>query len=451
MAINGTDGNDELVTTASGDTLNGRAGNDLLLATFALSSLNGGSGDDRFVAEATGGHHMNGGTGNDSFELSASSGNQIRGNAGGDEFILVAGSNGNVLRGGEGYDRFELSMSNNNELWSGSEGGSFSLRDCEDIRIHGSAQDDNVIFWGGNRLIEITTGAGNDSFLMTELSSIIFGNLNGGAGDDFFEFNSFTGILNGGSGSDLIRLIFYGATTINGGTGDDQIMAGFSDESLGSSIFYGGAGDDTLFSHGGAILDGGAGNDILDAADGWLGRPSASSLYGRAGDDSLRMSLHFSSVAQGGAGNDQFFMYAVNDSTLDGGSGDDVFNFDSASHNTLIGGSGHDIFGTQYWSRDNTITDFDRKGGSAGGAEDQLDFRGLFESVGQPNASLDELVQTGYLSVDTSASMTGSAARDTVVRVDQDGAAGAEAAFTVVTLQDVVLGTTGADADNWLM
>ena len=37
-------------------------------------------------------------------------------------------------------------------------------------------------------------------------------------------------------------------------------------------------------------------------------------------------------------------------------------------------------------------------------------------------------------------------------RVDPDGTAGMELAATViVTAQDVVLGTTGADADNWLV
>ena len=98
-------------------------------------------------------------------------------------------------------------------------------------------------------------------------------------------------------------------------------------------------------------------------------------------------------------------------------------------------------------SHDNTISDFDRVAGGLSPGEDRFDFT----QMGLPDVSLGQLVQDGYLSVDASANVTGGAARDSVVRVDSDGTAGTEAAHILFTTQDVVLGTAGADADNWLV
>ena len=95
-----------------------------------------------------------------------------------------------------------------------------------------------------------------------------------------------SGTLNGGGGNDLI-LASAGADTLNGAGGTDCLVAG-----SGADTLNGGAGTD--------ILLGGDGNDNL------LGNGGADILYGEGGDDSLN----------GGTGND----------TCDGGSGTDTAN-----------------------------------------------------------------------------------------------------------------------------
>ncbi|MGH8633837.1 MAG: hypothetical protein ACRET7_06850, partial [Burkholderiales bacterium] len=135
--------------------------------------------------------------------------------------------------------------------------------------------------------------------------------------------------------------------------------------------------------------------------------------------------------------------------------------------NVLSGGSGSDVFVFEKFGTvgsDNVVTDFQHNGASSplGESEDVLNFGsstgrfalGVFTGVDIPDGEvpLDWLVTNGYLIVDSTANVGGEAANDTVVRVDFDGSAGTGAEpFTVVTLMDVTLGTTGLDADNWLL
>jgi len=446
--ILGTDGDDELVMIAAGDTLYGRAGNDALLATFDLGVLNGGTGDDRLVAQDTGGHRMQGGDGNDTFELTESSGNDVRGGADQDVFTVVGGF-GHSLRGGQGYDLFSLFQVQDVEVWTGPGGGFVDLTQCENIRINGSAEVDNFQLWFDNRNLTIHAGAGNDSFDMADLFLGLSASfISGGAGDDSMILTGvgYGSTLNGDSGNDSIRITGGSASTVNGGTGDDDIAIGYFMEFF---TVNGGAGNDNLFadSSWGCVLDGGAGGDVIFTS----GRPTGSGsnlIYGGTGDDALTIAGESGDQVYGEAGDDRISSLFTYSGFLDGGDGDDQFDFAGALGNVVTGGRGSDVYAFDFNSRDNTITDFDRVAGGLSPVEDRFDFT----QMGLPDISLDQLVQDGYLSVDASANVTGGAARDSVVRVDPDGTAGMELAATViVTAQDVVLGTTGADADNWLV
>ena len=120
--IEGTEFNNELIVTGTGDEVLGLAGNDTLDASPAQgnNTLNGGSGDDELFAgiddlvigregddtldanSGRGGNRLEGGEGNDL--LFAATDDTLLGGVGND--ILFAGREDGVLKGGTGSDQF---------------------------------------------------------------------------------------------------------------------------------------------------------------------------------------------------------------------------------------------------------------------------------------------------------------------------------------------------------
>lgn len=177
--------------------------------------------------------------------------------------------------------------------------------DTLDIEING----EKVTYKGGDlKKLLVDAGKGDDlitidpkympDFYMKGL------HIAGGEGSD---------TIKGGSGSDVI-FDYYGASDIDGGDGNDMIIAsGRSKDGsqVYDSVLRGGKGDD--------YLEGGLGNDQLDGGVG------DDVLYGLSGDDQLI----------GGQGADY----------LDGGLGSDVLQGD-AGRDTLVGGKDNDtLFG----------------------------------------------------------------------------------------------------------
>ena len=146
-------------------------------------------------------------------------------------------------------------------------------------------------------------------------------------------------IIDGGKGSDTITVDerVTNALHLTGGEGDDYIIAGSGNDviydSYGSNTINGGAGNDVIVAHGldagpreGYInrLEGGAGNDYLEGGNGsdYLdGGEGNDTLYGLGGND----------VLHGGAGKDY----------LDGGQGQDLL-YGEAGNDNLVGGQGDD-------------------------------------------------------------------------------------------------------------
>ncbi|MDO5297200.1 MAG: M91 family zinc metallopeptidase [bacterium] len=146
-------------------------------------------------------------------------------------------------------------------------------------------------------------------------------------------------IIDGGKGSDQILVDERVANSlhITGGEGDDYIIAGSGHDTIadnyGANIINGGAGNDVIIAHGldvgpheGYInrLEGGSGNDYLEGGNGrdyLIGGEGNDTLYGLGGDDEL----------QGGAGKDY----------LDGGQGNDIL-YGGEGHDSLVGGQGDD-------------------------------------------------------------------------------------------------------------
>ena len=127
--------------------------------------------------------------------------------------------------------------------------------------------------------------------------------------------------------------------------GVDSVVRTYSQTSVSSIVFRGGAGDDTLRNEtsvpteahgegGNDLLIGGSGDDLM------FGQLGDDTLLGRGGDDTLR----------GGDGNDDLKGHngadlltgGLDDDTLSGGGGDDILD-GGLGNDELNGGSGDDL------------------------------------------------------------------------------------------------------------
>jgi len=284
--------------------------------------------------------------------------------------------------------------------------------------------------------------------------------IKGTAGNDDLDATASGDWLYGMEGDDILSAYLLDLVVLNGNADDDLLIA---DSGEGVTL-NGGAGNDILlvsFAKGGT-LSGGAGDDRLDPAD-----STDLVLLGGDGDDYMEFAFVYNSTAKGGSGNDVFllkiggggnvidggagddrFDLHAGGNTINGGKGDDVFEFHRhGGASTVSGGDGHDVFRFHSENYGTVIEDFHLKGRS----EDVLDLQPLFEEAGVGGQELDWLIANGYLRMDSSTDVGGDTKNDTIVQADPDGFAGSEEWATIATLLDVNLGTSGANADNWLV
>ncbi|MEH2074238.1 MAG: calcium-binding protein [Nostoc sp.] len=261
--VNGFDNSDDVINGQGGDDkIDGKSGND---------RLRGGAGNNTLI----------GGVGNDILDVEYSTGNNILNGDTGDDYLNAGASSGNnLLSGGDGNDTLYASY----------------------IFI-------NPYGYG------YTASSGNNT-------------LNGGAGDDYLDAESPKGnnLLSGGDGNDTLstsgvfayradpNFISSGDNTLNGGAGDDYLMA--------------------EASSGNNLLSGGDGNDYLDISsiptyyDGIFLSSGDNTLNGGAGDDTLRAEDSTgNNFLFGDDGNDSFYLNLKNQ-TVDGGKGDDLLSVD---------------------------------------------------------------------------------------------------------------------------
>lgn len=228
-----------------------------------------------------------------------------------------------------------------------------------------NAGDTTYNFTGGNFVLTIWDGAGNDTINASGTSSnniidlreglnnvntigsthmwIAFGanieNATGGSGKDTIYGNAFNNVLNGGGGND----------TIIGDKGNDTIIGG-----SGANLLNGGDGNDTFMVTGADTVLGLNGNDVIDAS----GSSSTTRLDGGAGTDNITGGLgndyilgglgrdtvdagDGNNTVDGGNDNDDITTGAGNDSVL-GGAGNDTVSAGDGN-NTVYGGAGNDV------------------------------------------------------------------------------------------------------------
>lgn len=246
----GTNGNDTLTASSTGQKVFGFGGNDRLQGGFGSDTLDGGDGndtliDDIFNASPTIRDTLLGGAGDD--RIQSTGGRDIIDGGAGDDTISAAGD-GAQIDGGSGND--SITTLGDDVSVDGGDGidfASVSLSDAtRDIAIDFQSGEttafENGTVFQNVEAFGITTGSGDDTLDMTEFDDVA----NGGDGNDVLIGRGGDDALNGGSGDDRL----------DGGDGDDALSGG-----AGTDVINGGAGNDAVTLSGGDTVTGGEGAD----------------------------------------------------------------------------------------------------------------------------------------------------------------------------------------------
>lgn len=240
-------GNDTLVNSGTIIGLDGTAvdmgdGNDqvtLLAGSRLFGEIRLGAGDDRLTASATG----------DDLEIDAGAGNDI----------VVSGSGDDLIRGGAGND--DIDGGEGDDALDGGNGNDRLLGGRGDDFLFGGAGDDALVGGEGNDRLDGGDGVDTADY-SAETAGVTLDLAAGTASGDGIGRDTLTGVENviGGSGDDVLSGNDL-ANRLDGGAGNDRILAGAGDTVLG------GAGDDIVEVRAGtavaALIDGGVGRDTL--------------------------------------------------------------------------------------------------------------------------------------------------------------------------------------------
>ncbi len=206
----GTDAGETLVGGHGNDTIQGRGGND-------------------FISDATGTNNLSGGSGNDTIRGGGIN-DVINGDDGND---ALTGGVAATINGGDGADRISGGM--NSEMFGGA--GSDTLMGSTGSELLEGGDGSDVLQWYSDPIYALGSG---DSYPDT---------MRGGAGNDIITNAGSGDLVFGDDGNDTL-ISTYGASTLDGGAGDDVIQA-----SAGS--LTGGAGADRFTPTGLSPLFGG--------------------------------------------------------------------------------------------------------------------------------------------------------------------------------------------------
>ncbi len=372
VTLFGGDGNDVLIGTPQSDLLDGGLGadrlyglgdDDVLTGGAGNDVLDGGTGTDTVVehgvviivlgvpveqgisgaivtnTKITGGQGTDALTGVENLDLLGNSGNNLLDasaftlgsvtiNGGDGNDTIAGGSGGDVLDGGVDTvgaftDVVRANVSGTVTLTdTGLTSSSVldSLSNFDAASLTGSASDDVIVATTFAGATTINGGAGND-----RIDGAIGNNsLNGMSGNDTVSGQGGNDSILGGAGNDLL----------DGGTGNDRVNGNDGDDTI-----TGGAGDDTITGDGGKdSITGGLGDDKIDGGD------SNDTLMGNEDSDSITGGAGFDSI-EGNAGNDTLNGNADAD-RIEAGDGDDKV-FGGAGNDVMLGGLGNDEISSQ--------------------------------------------------------------------------------------------------------
>jgi len=451
-----------LTGNAGANVLDGRDGFDLLDGGAGADRMIGGKGDDVYIVDNVGDQVIetlnaaNGG-GHDAVYSSVDFSLAKLANV---EDVFLNGID-DLNATGNRFDNFLGGNNGNNRLDGGAGADQMFGIDGDDIYIIDNADDQ--IFEsedGGSDTAILKVGAtaagvvqidleserwfGVESIVLAEKSVLV---VQGGDADNTIAGNDLSNMLYGAAGDD----------EIGGGKGNDVLSGGEDNDLLdggaGNDILYGGDGDDTL--------DGGAGADVMNGGD---------------GDDTYRLDnlqdliLEVDQNGRDSGGYDSVFakfsvdlntlaMGRIEAATLDGkgnfnltgseaanllhgnagknvisGGGGDDFLIGDLGADTLTGGAGADVFSYgNLKEKGDTITDFSVHG-------DVVDiFSLLITSTTFDANNADAQMLSSYVKVINAAN-----GHDSLLQIDDDGAAGAHGWVTLATIK----GLTGLTLDD---
>ena len=398
LDISGTALADTLVGTSGDDIISGYGGNDTIDGQAGNDTLYGGEGDDT-LTDGQGSNWLDGGVGSDNLTSRSLSGQHTLLGGTGNDWLFATGLVVN-LDGGEGADNLSA-----NGILSGS---IYSL-------------DNSTYVLGGTAT------------------------LSGGTGNDSLDVQYYrTAFLEGGDGNDYLSTLSDDSDTLSGGAGADTLSVNFdvfwmhTDPSTRANIH--------AYTY---VLDGGADNDNLSVSGSgevYYGQVTTT-LRGGSGDDSLSVTDYYAGVPgtgrdgyiehfgiafaslDGGEGNDQLTASGVVQLSLTGGVGVDSFILTIQQYLTLLEGTRNfknsDGSTTAVTANPTLITDF-----AVGVGGDVLDYSALLRNRALTYDGSNPF-SNGFLSLVQSGA-------DTLLKFDEDGAAGAAGSPVVIArLQNV--------------
>ncbi|MEG4009348.1 calcium-binding protein [Microcoleus sp. Pol11C1] len=307
----GDAGSDTIIAEARA-TLAGGEGEDILQGTVEANLMFGNQGADTMLGGAQRGDSLYGGKDNDAIGFFIAGGGNNLSLDGGLGIGFAGNEGSNYLRGDLGDD-LVVGINVRDSLFGGR--GNDTLRGVASNSYLSGDLDDDILF--------ITNSTQSSPFTSSVITiGIERTSLIGGGGNDSItgaigEFGGGRNFFEGGDGNDTIN-VFATSDTALGGAGDDFIVSASVPNVISSvgasSSFSGFAGRN--------LLDGGVGNDTIVAAF------SSDTMIGGEGNDSL--SGTFTNAA-GGDGNDTIdatraFLAGTGSAviTLEGGLGNDL-------------------------------------------------------------------------------------------------------------------------------
>ena len=234
------------------DTLNGSSGNDHIVSGGGGDSINATQGGDDLIEVGDGNNSVNAGSGND---------------------VIIGGINNDTLNAGAG-DNTILAADGNNTLIAGK--GNDTILTGKDVDTINAGEGNNTIN-AGDGLNTVTTGDGNDTLLTGKDNDII----HAGSGDNY---------VDAGAGRDIVDASATGLTPGVDPTQAKSILIGGAD----ADILTGGAGEDKLYADSAidtalAIAQGETQTGLTDQGD-WLA--------GGAGDGRMRRRIRAANDAK---------------------------------------------------------------------------------------------------------------------------------------------------------
>ncbi len=353
LVLDGGNGDDSITGGDGGDSITGGAGADTVVGGRGDDTVDLGSGNDTFVwGPGDGSDSVAGGTGSDTLQFNGSNANEVinissdgLGDAivkrdvasitmttsgvetlnihtlGGTDTVTVGDLTGTSVKtvavdlsalGGAGDQAADTVVAQGSDIGSvlgfSVSGGAISATGTPtSVSVTGGEAGDHFVVAGGAGADTLSATVGVQAPTDVVLS--------GGAGDDLVQFSGTTandtisaGADNGqlallGNGGSVIHVAADVETTlIQGGSGDDQIIAGSGVATITHLILDGGAGNDTITGGDGGdsitsglgndLVSGGHGNDIVDLGSGndtftWNPGDGSDSVSGGAGTDTV--------------------------------------------------------------------------------------------------------------------------------------------------------------------